>query len=161
MVLRALMKTSLNLIAAYCPNTPISREKFGRVIGVIKGDLPVIPALLQNNEFVHAKDVEEISGAPNEHCFRLVHVDRLWHVYSSFFGGAIGTYVHFPGSNCENWNCLDVAAPIRCKDWREAKRSVIPIMRWRTTWHNSEEVTPTVKMQKYQSRMTATIAKRR
>jgi hypothetical protein len=161
MTLRALMKIGLNLIAVYCPNTPINQETFGPAIRVIRGQLPVTLPMLQNNGFVHAEDVEEISGAPNEHCFRLFNVDRMWHVYSSFFGGAIGTYVHLPGPNFEDWNCLDVVTPIRCKEWRETKRSILPIMTRHIEWHNSEKVTPTVKMQKYESKLTVVVVKRR
>jgi hypothetical protein len=95
--LRGLMKIGLNLIAAYCPNTPVSPEAFGDPIRVILGQVPIPPAVMVQNGFVHAEDVACIKGNANEHSFRLAHVRGVWHVYFCFFGGGVGAYVRIPG----------------------------------------------------------------
>jgi hypothetical protein len=159
--LRALMKIGLNLIAAYCPNTPIDRGSFGKVIRVIRGHVPVSHRMIQANGFVHAEDIRGISGAAHEHSFRLIHVDHVWHVYSSFFGGSIGAYVRLPGPSYENWNCADIVAPIKSKSWTFTPSRILPIMRTHIEWRNTEQVTPTLKVQNSQCFLRTEIERRK
>jgi hypothetical protein len=147
-VLRALMKIGLNLIAAYCLGTPVDSKTFSHAIRLIRGELPVRQEEMEANGFVHADDVAQISGAENEHSFRLVHSGGAWHVFSSFFGGSVGTYVRLPGPNHEKWSCADVVAPIKSKDWRVSTSLILPAMKRHVEWRNSSRVTPSLKMQK-------------
>jgi hypothetical protein len=146
--LRALMKIGLNLIAAYCPNTPVNHKTFVHAIRMIKGIVPIRRQDLEANGFVHASDVREINGGANEHSFRLIHLGKVWHVYSSFFGGSIGAYVRVPGPSNETWNRADIVAPIQSKDWRIATSPIIAVLKPHVEWRNSAKVTPSLKMQK-------------
>jgi hypothetical protein len=159
--LRALMKIGLNLIGAYCPNTPVDRESFAADVRVIRGDDPITQWMLLRNGFVLAKDVEPFSGAVNEHSFRMVHVDQVWHVYLSFFGGSIGAYVQLHGPNHENWSCANIVAPMKSKQWTISTSRIIPFMRPHVQWKNSEKVTPTVKMQKSDSILHAEVVRKK
>src|SRR5205823_3094379 len=47
--LRALMKMGLNLIAAYCPKTPVNHESFAHSIRVIKGEVQIPLPVLEAN----------------------------------------------------------------------------------------------------------------
>jgi hypothetical protein len=115
---RALMKMGLNLVAAFCPNTPVDRESFGQGVRIILGEAGSIPrAVFLSNGFVRPEDVEAIKADGKAHSFRLVHIDQTWHIYSSFFGGRIGSYVRVPGPNREPWRCADIVAPLGSKDW--------------------------------------------
>ncbi len=160
-VLRALMKIGLNLIAAYCSRTPVNCRTFAHAIRVIRGEVQITHAMIQANGFVHARDIQGIKGSPNEHSFRLIHVDRVWHIYSSFFGGNIGAYVQLPGPNHEEWNSADVVAPMKSKTWTFTTSRILPIMTTHVEWRNSEKVTPSVKMQKSVSILRAEITRRK
>src|SRR5262249_5931994 len=78
---RPIMKLGLNLVAAHCPNTPVNHESFAGAIRVIRGQAGQIPPpVFLMNGFVHAEDVQAIKAPGNAHSFRLVHMDRKWHV---------------------------------------------------------------------------------
>jgi hypothetical protein len=145
--IRALMKMGLNLIAAYCESTPVDHESFAQAIRVIRGDVPVVSAMVQSMGFVHANDVQEIIGSPNEHSFRIVHIDNEWHVLSSFFGGSIGAFVRLPGPSHEDWKRIDIVAPMRSKAWKVSRSNILPVMRIHIEWRDTERMMPTVKLQ--------------
>jgi hypothetical protein len=155
------MKIGLNLIAAFCPNTPVNHRTFAPAIGVIRGQIQITQPMLLANGFVYAKDVQEISRSVKEHSFRLVHLDGAWHVFSSFFGGSIGAYVALAGPNKEEWSRADIVAPIKSKDWTVSLSRILPIMKHRVEWRNSEEVMPFVKMQKYVTMLRAELVRRK
>ncbi len=159
--LRALMKIALNLIAAYCRKTPVNYEAFASPIRAIRGqgDIPLL-VLLQNG-FVHAEDIEEIKGKEDEHTFRLVHMDDVWHVFPSFFGGSIGAYVRIPGPNCEEWNCADIVAPIRSKNWSITTRRTLPVMKVHVEWRDPAKVIPCFKTQYSEAMVVAELARRK
>jgi hypothetical protein len=146
--LRALMKVGLNLIAAYCPNTPVTHESFRQAIRIIRDEAGQLPrSVLQRNGFVHVGDIQTIAAGDNAHSFRLVHIDKMWHIYSSFFGGKVGACVRVPGPNNENWRSADIVAPLYSKDWRiETSRLLYP-MKVCVEWHDGTVVTPSFKLQ--------------
>lgn len=145
--MRALMKMGLNLIAAYCPNTPVNHNSFQSATRIIlsRGEIP--RGVLAANGFAHAEDIQFIKAPEKAHSFRLVHLDH-WHVYSSFFGGRIGAYVRVPGPNHETWKCADIVAPLNSKDWSVKTSPILPLLkRVRIQWHDSTVVTPSFKLQ--------------
>jgi hypothetical protein len=144
--LRALMKIGLNLVAAYCPNTPVNRESFERAIRIIRGEMQMLPPAFHHNGFVHAEDIERIKGADKEHSFRLVHTGQAWHVYSSFFGGRIGTYVQVPGPNYERWKCADILAPIRSNSWRFKEMPILEPFNVRVAWGGANNISPSLRL---------------
>jgi hypothetical protein len=151
--LRALLKIAANLLSNYCVNTPVNREGFGDVIRVIKGEAPVDPTLFRHNGFVYASDVEPISSHDACHSFRLLHMAGFWHIYSSFFGGRIGSVVRLPGPNGEDWSCADVVAPLRSKNWTIRTGRVLQQLTVRVEWQRLEKIMPSVEMLNVQSRM--------
>jgi hypothetical protein len=146
--MRALMKLGLNLVAAYCPNTPVNHVTFASAIRIIRGLAGQIPPrVFRQNGFVHPEDVQAIHAAGNAHSFRLVHMDQTWHVFSSFFGGRVGSYVRVPGPNQEKWRCADIVAPLRSKRWSLETSSILPHMKVRVEWSDGRVVTPSLKLQ--------------
>jgi len=89
---RALLKIAINLLAKYCENTPVNHERFGPAIKVAMGSDPVRPQLFPENGFVHAEDIQPLKSNDDGHSFRLLHADGWWQVYSSYFGGRIGSF---------------------------------------------------------------------
>jgi len=153
-VVRALLKIAVNLLAAYCPNTPVNRLGFGRVIRVITGEEKTHPALIRDNGFVHSRDVEALSLPDGSHSFRLVYANGSWRVWSSFFGGRIGSFVSFPGRNHENWSWADIRAPLKSRDWRiNTSRLWPPPMGRRIQWTNPSEFMPSIPILNLQSRL--------
>ena len=148
--LRALMKLGVNLIAAHCPNTPVNRQSFLSAIRVIRGEAGQIPPrVMMSNGFIHAEDIPDIKATGREHSFRLVHVEGVWHIYSSFFGGQIGSYVCLPGPNHEDWRCAEIVAPLGSKGWTVRRSPILPYMkRVRVVWKDGMSVMPSVKLQK-------------
>lgn len=158
--MRALMKLGLNLVAAYCPNTPVNPESFASAIRVIRGEAGQIPTrVMMANGFVRADDVQVINTEGRTHSFRIVHMDGKWHVYSSFFGGQIGSYVRVPGPNHEEWRYADIVAPLGSKDWTFRTGSVIPYVRMRVEWNDGRAVMPSLRLQESVSSVSVEIAK--
>jgi hypothetical protein len=159
--LRALMKIGLNLIAAYCPNSPVDHAHFAHSIQAITGGIPIPPRFMAGNGFVHADDVRDIRGNQNEHSFRLVYISPIWHVFSSFFGGRIGSYVRLMGPNYEGWNCADIVAPINSKAWTIRTSRILPAMKVHVEWNDSRALTPSFQLQQSVSALRIDIKRMR
>lgn len=140
----ALAKISLNLVAAFCPNTLVDRTSFLAFVRAIMGETPIVPELLVSNGFVHAADAQpmKVAGA---HTFRLLHADGAWTVYSCFFGGSIAARMRFPGQSSEPWRYADITSPINSKEWTVAHGKVLPLVRApRIEWLDPEKIIPSV-----------------
>ncbi len=160
--MRALMKLGLNLIAAFCPNTPVNHESFKSAVRMILGKAGQIPPeIVMSNGFVHAEDIQTINASDNAHSFRLVHIEDMWHVFSSFFGGNVGSYVRVPGPNHENWRCADITAPLRSKNWKVRTSPLIPYMKVRVEWNNGRVVIPSFKLHNAQSSLRGYFTRKR
>jgi hypothetical protein len=159
--LRALMKIGLNLLAAYCTETPVDHETFAEAVRIIRGQMQMNPIAAQFNGFVHADDLQCIKAGDRDHSFRLMHSDGAWQVYSSFFGGRIGAFVLMPGPNREFWNCADVVAPIGSKNWAFTQSPILRFMRFRVAWGGAHAVLPSVKLQKSVSSMHVGVSRRK
>lgn len=145
-VLRAIAKLAVNLISYCCPNSKIDHEGLRQVINVIKGEAPVTPQHLNANGFIWASDIEPIKAEGQSHSFHIVHGDGQWHVYSSFFGGRIGTFVRFPGPNGEEWTYADIVAPLRSKDWQVRTGKVLRPLKSHIEWKDFSKMVPTIPM---------------
>jgi hypothetical protein len=142
---RGLMKIGLNLVAAYCDNTPVNSETFRDVIALIRGPMSPSPQLLASNGFVPPENLAVIKA--DGHSFRLTHFDNLWHVYFSFFSGRICAYVWFPGTNYEKWKTADIIAPLKSKDWTLTPRGIITVPRIEVEWKDASKIHPSFKLQ--------------
>src|SRR5207249_1379860 len=130
----------------YCSNTPVNCQSFRAVTRLILGKAHPQPMLIAGNGFVHAEGIQEIAQ-PGCHSFRLTYLDNKWLVYSSFFGGRIGSSVSFPGPNHEDWNTMDIVAPIHSKDWTKTTTKLYRPMRVRIEWSDSTAICPSLKLQ--------------
>lgn len=152
-VFRALTKLAINLLSHCCPNSPINCHELGAVVRVVTGEAPVSPQLLAANGFVHASDVEPIKADGKNHSFRLLHMDGDWRVYSSFFGGRIGSFVRFPGPNRESWSCADLVAPLRSNNWKMQSGRILRPLKVHIEWQDMARLVPTIKMLHSESKL--------
>jgi hypothetical protein len=152
LTVRAMMKIAVNLLAAYCTNTAVNCDTFPQVTRLILGEQHPNPFLIAGNGFVHAEDVEELAR-PGCHSFRLTRLESEWIVYMSFFGGRIGGAVSFPGPTQEEWNTMEIVAPIHSKVWRVTKSRLYQPLKVRFEWSNHEAIMPSLKLQYAQARM--------
>lgn len=159
--LRALMKLGLNLVAAYCPNTPVNHESFPHPVRVIKGHFQIPPSVIADNGFSYADDVKSIKADDGGHSFRLLHLDGVWHIYSSFFGGEIGASVRFPGPNRESWSCADIVAPMRSKSWTFRPSRILQPLRVRVEWSEARVITPSLDLHNARSAVRVDSARRK
>jgi hypothetical protein len=76
-----------------------------------------------------------------------------WTVYQSYFGGRIAAVVNFPGPNKEEWNTLDIVAPIGSRDWRTIEYSLfLPLDV--TIDVDSTKIMPSLDWSKIEHKMT-------
>jgi hypothetical protein len=156
-VVRALAKLAVNLLAAYCPNTPVKREHFPQVIRVVVGEVPVSRQLLRTNGFVIASDIQPIN-VDGAHSFRLLHMDGQWQICFSFFGGRIGAFVQFPGPNHEEWCCADIAMPIELATIKTGR--ILQPLRPRIEWTDLTRIMPSVEMVNVKSEIHVDVSKK-
>ena len=148
-VLRGLAKIAVNAISHYCPRSTVNQE----VIRVIRGLSPVSERLLAANGFVNAADVSAISADAKAHSMRIIHWNEEWHVWSSFFGGRLGTFVRFPGRNRENWSTADIVAPIGSSDWTVKKQKLTLPLKTHINWFKFDRLVPSVPLLHSESRL--------
>jgi hypothetical protein len=60
--IRGLMKIAVNLVAACCPNTPVSPRTFEAAIRLIQGEMQISPELISTNGFVAATGIQNIKA---------------------------------------------------------------------------------------------------
>jgi HNH endonuclease len=154
LVVRDMMKIAVNLLAAYCSKTAVNCDTFPDVTRLILGKRHPHPLHIAGNGFVHAQDVEELAR-PGCHSFRITTLGNEWIIYMSFFGGRIGSAVSFPGPNREEWNTMEIVAPIHSKNWTITTSQLYLPLRVRFEWQNHEAITPSLKLQYAQARMLA------
>lgn len=121
-VLRAMYKQAINLLAAYCPNTEIARETFP-VLEYITDECDVPYKTFYRNGFTTVPLMEH---SEDGHVFVMQYCEGEWEVYSSYFGGRVSTFVRLIGGNRESWRRLEVSVPLGGGSWR-AKTSQIYI----------------------------------
>ena len=143
----ALMKVGVNLLAAYCQKTPVNCESFKAVIQVIRGQRHPTARMIASNGFIRAADVDNLKAESSGHSFRLVYLNGEWIVYSSFFGGRIGAAVAFPGPNHEEWNTMNIIAPLHAKTWRVTTSSLLQPIKVYIEWSDSTKIIPSLKLQ--------------
>jgi hypothetical protein len=158
--LRALVKMGLNLLAAHCTNTVITQDTFDWAIRLIRGEIDVTPELFKRMGFVAAADTAQIADGAGGHSFRLWHVNGIWGVFSSFFGGKVGSFVYFPGPNHEAWSCADIVAPLKTNQWTFTPKETVQPIGFQIRWRNGAEITPSVKLQRSVSRMRVDVVPR-
>jgi hypothetical protein len=132
---------------------------FEQVMRLFLGEGQLHPNLFTRMGFVQANDIQCIKDVSGGHSFRLVHLQGHWHIFSSFFGGRIGSYVFFPGPNYECWSCADIVAPINSKDWGFVKAPITQSIAVRAEWKNLAEIVPSFELQKSVSTIRADVVR--
>lgn len=152
LVVRAMMKIAFNLLAAYCLKTTVNCDTFPEVTQLILGKRHPLPLHITGNGFVHVEDVDELAR-PGCHSFRITTLENEWIVYMSFFGGRIGSAVSFPGQNREEWNTMEIVAPIHSKEWMVTTSQLYLPLKVRIEWQNQKAIAPSLQLQYEQSQM--------
>ncbi len=146
-ILRALLKLAINLLAAHCPNTPVDPRTFAHVMPTILGKVRFDERkAMRRDGFVWAADIEPIKAENDAHSFRLLHMDGHWWIYSSFFGGRLGSYVQIAGPNRERWRCADIVAPLNSKKWIITTSNILQPLRVRIEWSDHRAMMPTIDL---------------
>lgn len=154
--LRGLLKIAINVLAAYCPNTPVNKDAFPDVVKVVKGEAPVTEVLLLANGFAWACDIQPIKADDRGHSFRLLHTDGQWSVYASFFGGRVGSFVRFAGPNHEPWRCASIVAPLHSQDWVAVTSALVQPLTARIEWQDPAKIMPSVEICNVQTGLKVT-----
>lgn len=144
--LRGLMKIGVNLLAAFCTKTPVSRDHFPVPIRLIRGEYHPSSNLFSVFGFVPADQLSELWADDKSHAFRLTYLNGHWQVYLSFFGGRLCAFVAMPGPNGEDWSTLDIVAPLKSKDWRLTYSPLIRPITTRVQWDDLKTLAPTIKL---------------
>jgi hypothetical protein len=153
LVTRALMKIGVNLLATFCTKTPVNHLSFEQTINLIRGISHPSEDAIKLNGFVHAEDWKEF--ASEGHSFRVVHLRGIWQVYASYFGGKIGTVSSFPGPNCEEWDTLDIKAPLKSKHWEVEYKKGAKSMKFRRVFKDVNLIAPSLKWLRTKSEVIA------
>jgi hypothetical protein len=161
--MKGLMKIGLNILAAFCEKTTVNFTSFNEAIRQIFENQADPSMLLAGNGFVKADGIQEIAVA-GAHTFRMVYfnTDRLgkagqWVIYSSFFGGRIGGVISLPGPNKEEWETLDIVAPINSKNWLPKKSGVFQPLRVQVETTDARKLVPSLKWQHIESWMQTSV----
>ncbi|MBN2472973.1 MAG: HNH endonuclease [Pirellulales bacterium] len=150
-VLRALMKVAVNLLRHVCSRTTVDRRSFTWVVRVILGEVPVPHSLLSQNGFTDAADIAALQCPAASHLIRVLHDAGSWRVYFSFFTGAVGAHVTFPGPSREPWRTADIRIPLRSQDWRVTKTPILLPVCVRTEWSDLTKILPSLPLRNIQS----------
>jgi hypothetical protein len=141
-----LMKIGVNLLAAFCKKTNVSRDTFLTPIQLIRGEFHPHTDLFNFYGFARADDLAALHTADKSHAFRLSYFWDQWNVYLSFFGGRIGAFVAIPGPNNEEWKTLDIVAPLHSNKWQLTyAQDIKPIVKM-VQWHDLKRLAPTIKL---------------
>ncbi len=140
---RGLLKIGLNLIAAVCHNTTVSPQSFPFTIGQILRDVYLDEMFLRRNGFIRPQPLQAIA-VPDAHSFRLLYTGKFWRIYSSFFGGRIGSCVDIPGPNLERHNMYSVIAPVKSDKWTIRPERILQLLSCQVEWHDSTRIVPSL-----------------
>lgn len=153
LILRALVKIGINLLAAYSERTEVSHRSFSWATSFVLGHSSPRPEYSHQNGFVIAEDAASIASNKMSHCFRLTHDVGLWTLYCSFFGGRVGAIVRFPGPNSESWRGLHVEFPLDANEPNIHRSPIISNLHWRVEWNDQRKIIPDLRIQHAKSRI--------
>ncbi len=130
-VLRALVKTGLNLLRHVCSLTSVNPRTFRDAIQFARYDRGSGPSL-EDSGYLIQHDTQTLMCPPDAHLFRLSY-GQNWALDCAFFGGRIGATVAFPGPNREEWNRADIIVPIKDHAWKISTSKILVPRLMRTT----------------------------
>jgi hypothetical protein len=147
-VLRALVKIGLNLLA-YLMEDEFPRDGFDEAIRFVRYDHGSGPST-NTYGFLDHNVTTQLECPANAHKFTLQHAS-LWTLDCSFFGGAIGATVAFPGPKWRKARRIEITAPIHGNEW-QVQRSQILIPRRRRVTDRIDAMMPWAGFAKVRTR---------
>jgi hypothetical protein len=145
--LRALLKLGINLLAAFCERTLVGVNTFSKVISIIMGQATFDQTKAWKHQgFLWAEDIQSIRAEGNAHSFRLLYIEGHWLVFSSFFGGRIGTFVSLEGPNNEDWCSADIVAPLGSKKWMISTSNILLPLPVHINWTDHKLIMPSMPL---------------
>lgn len=145
---RALVKIGINLLA-YVMQDEFPQDKLDEAIRFVRYDAGRGPSSLECGFLRH--DVTVQLGCPEDaHKFRLQH-DQNWTLDCSFFGGAIGATIAFPGPRWNKARRVDIVAPIGSNEW-EIHQSQVLIPRSPCVTDQIDIMMPSIDIRNVQTR---------
>ncbi len=160
--LRGMFKIGLNLLLHTCTSTDFRDQRFARTRQIIYGETQVDRDLIEQNGFVHPKDLRFLNPSPRTHKFRMSYHDGLWTVYSAYFGGDVGSFVQFPGVNEESWQTADIEMKLDTGTLEVNKYAIaLPATKQTIEWTDSGSLCPSVELISFASRFEIELTRRR
>ncbi|MCH8344199.1 MAG: hypothetical protein IH983_09440 [Planctomycetes bacterium] len=152
LILRALVKIGLNLLAYALSPTDVNSTTFPIATKYARWGTAGTPNL-QNSGFVTGGTLSESHCPTDAHKFELVYSNQLWRLVAVFFGGRIGTCVHFPGPQITDYVRYEIVAPVKSKDWTVYKSKLHLAPRAiRTLWDDLSVMIPSMPIRHRGSR---------
>jgi hypothetical protein len=144
MVLRALVKVGVNLLSYVSSPTAVNRGTFPQATMFARWGQDWMPEP-RSNGFVTERALSSFAGEENTHRLQLRYSGGSWRFLAVFFGGRIGTCVHFPGAPIGENIRYDVIAPISVRDWTVIRHRVyLPDAAIRTEWDDISVIIPSM-----------------
>jgi hypothetical protein len=145
LILRALVKIGINLLAHLCQKTIIGKATFPKATSYARYDNVNGPDEGAYG-FVINDEIQTLGCPAKAHKFRLTYDSSWWHMACSFFGGRIGAVVAFPGRNDEAWRRADIVVPLNSGDWTVTTSPIIVPTRFHAEWADTSRIIPSVPL---------------
>lgn len=142
MIVRALTKIMLNVMAHVCERTPIDRANFGLSIDYVReviGPKPRTPPF----GFIPPHEATSIHHPMKGHAIKIVYGNGRWTALFSFFGGELAAIVQLPGLSSEDWCVLDVQMDIG-KECTFKKSNVWVPLKGTVIWDEPNKICPSL-----------------
>ncbi|MCH8270607.1 MAG: hypothetical protein IH985_05275 [Planctomycetes bacterium] len=144
LILRALVKIGLNLLAYVISPTDVNSTTFPSATKYARWGTTGMPNP-ENNGFVTDHTLSESHCPTDAHKFELVYSNQLWRLVAVFFGGRIGICVRFPGPQITEYVRYGIVAPVKSKDWTVEKSEVyLPSRPISTLWDDLSVMIPSM-----------------
>ena len=161
LILRALVKIGLNLLAYVVSPTDVNSTTFPSATKYARWGT-ALRLNLQNNGFVTGDALSQFDCPIDAHKFQLVYSERRWRLVAVFFGGRIGTCVHFPGRQITDYIRYEVVAPVKSKEWTVNKSKIhLPSRPISTLWDDPSVMIPSMPIRHRGSRKRVEQRRRR
>lgn len=161
MTIRGLIKIGFNLVAALCERTDVGRSNFPEAVHIIQTGFTPTRRHLSTIGYVHPESLMSLHRDDPSHVFQVVHHQMAWHVYSSFFGGRVCSYVNFPGPSNEDWTTATVVAALDSDEWKPHKSNLTQLIPCKVAGQRGENVVPSMKLHNAVSTLQVTAIPRR
>lgn len=160
--LRGMMKIGLNLLAYVCEETSIAEASFAKARSLVYGTRDVSRQDIRDSGFVRPSALALLDTPERAHKFRLRFSEGEWWIYGAYFGGAVGTFVRFPGSNREAWQTADVEMSLDTGQFKVQTYVIdLPIDAISIEWTQANLICPSIELISFASDFKVELTRRR